>query len=88
MQGLDRVVPQQLTYPGSHPIRVFNDVGPDGNSNDDIVSHEPEAVEEADVIRMSRVHASPVSFALPKRQLLYGPVAKLLETNLHLLGSC
>lgn len=64
---------------------MIDDVQTQCDAHDDIVDHEPKAVVETNVVRMAVRHALPDVLPLPQRSVLEGPIAKLLQSNVHLL---
>lgn len=84
-QGLDRIRPKQMTNLIPNPLAMLDDIRAHRDPNNDVVGHQPQAVEEAYVVRVTRRDARPVALALPERRALHRPVAELLQPDLNLL---
>lgn len=59
-------------------VCIFDDVGAEGDTDDDIVGDEPEGVVETDVVWMRGRDGLPVCFTATESYVLDWPVAELL----------
>jgi hypothetical protein len=83
---LDRVSAEEVVDGVGHIVRIFNNVGAEGDADNDVVGDEPEGVVEADVIGVGGCDRVPVCAAAAEGDVLEGPVAELLQANVKLLS--
>ena len=85
-KSIDRPCAENGVDLSRHEPRVVDDERTHSNAHYDIVGNQPKTVVEPDVLRMTVRNASPVGLPLAKRDILDGPVAGLLQSNVDLLS--